>query len=232
MFSIKKYLKWHYTNDTQLWHLAAYIYNMINLNKIKTSGKNNKIISTGSLMHKVSLTIAGDNNTIILNSGSFLKNVRILIRGSNHKLLIGRFCSFKGELLFEDNDCLILIGDNTTSEGTHIAVTEPHSRIEIGCDCMFAQDIQIRTGDSHSIIDTTDNKRINYAKNVIIDDHVWIGSGAKILKGTTIGANSIIATASIVTKQIPPNVIAGGAPAEVIRNNVTWDRKRTYSNNL
>jgi len=93
---------------------------------------------------------------------------------------------------------------------------------------MFAQDIQIRTGDSHSIIDTKNNWRMNFAKNVTIGNHVWIGSDVKILKGTSIGTNLVIARDSIVIKQIPDNAIARGTPAEVTRNNVTWDRTRIY----
>ena len=54
---------------------------------------------------------------------------------------------------------------------------------------------------------------------VIIDDDVWIGARCQILKGVHIGAKSIIAAGSIVTKDVPANVVAGGNPCKVIKNN-------------
>lgn len=225
---MRQYIKHHQRNDTSLWRIIAFIHNIFSGNKRRVCGKHNITRISGALLHKVSLTIAGDNNTIIIESGTTLTNVSIFVRGSGNKLLIGRFCGFKGELLFDDNDCVITIKDFTTAEGAHIAVTEPNSRIEIGYDCMLAQKIDVRTGDSHSIIDIVTKKRINFAKNVVIGDHVWIASDVKVLKGVSIGSHSIIATGSIVTKSIPENVVAAGSPAVVIRNNVTWDRMRIY----
>jgi acetyltransferase-like isoleucine patch superfamily enzyme len=64
-------------------------------------------------------------------------------------------------------------------------------------------------------------KRINYARDINIGKHVWIGAYVNILKGVTIGDNSIIGIRSIVTKNIPQNCIALGVPAKVIRENVT-----------
>ena len=61
-------------------------------------------------------------------------------------------------------------------------------------------------------------------KNVVIGCHVWIGANCMILKGVTIGDNSVIAAGSVVVKDIPPNVLAGGNPARVIKH-YTEERK-------
>ena len=50
-----------------------------------------------------------------------------------------------------------------------------------------------------------------------IKSNVWIGSNVKILKGVTIGKNSIISNSSVVTKDVPENVIVGGIPASIIK---------------
>ena len=52
--------------------------------------------------------------------------------------------------------------------------------------------------------------------------NVWIGEGVKVLKGVTIGKNSVIGAGSVVTKSIPDNVIAAGNPCKVIKqiNNI------------
>ena len=72
---------------------------------------------------------------------------------------------------------------------------------------MFSNDIEFRTGDSHSIVDLDTRKRINYSQNIHVGNHVWIGSRSIILKGVNIGNNSIIGTGSIVTKSIPSYVV-------------------------
>lgn len=74
-----------------------------------------------------------------------------------------------GSVWIEYLECEAIIGENTTFEDSYIAVKEPHSKIHIGKDCMLAYDIELRTGDSHSIIDSKSNERINYAQNINIE---------------------------------------------------------------
>lgn len=93
---------------------------------------------------------------------------------------------------------------------------------------MLADNIDIRCGDSHSIIDLSTGKRINYAKNISINDQVWIAAHTQILKGVTIGSNSVIAKGAVVTKDIPSNCIAAGVPAKVVKSNNSWERQRIY----
>jgi len=52
---------------------------------------------------------------------------------------------------------------------------------------------------------------------IIIEDNVWICEGAIILGGVLVGKNAIIAANSVVTKDVPPNCIVGGIPAQIIR---------------
>ena len=90
--------------------------------------------------------------------------------------------------------------------------------ITIGNGVAIADGVLIRDCDDHDI------QYEGYQKNapVVIGDHVWIGQRATILKGVTIGDNSIIAAGAVVTKDVPANAIVGGVPAKVIRENVTW----------
>lgn len=64
-------------------------------------------------------------------------------------------------------------------------------------------------------------------KRVRIEDNVWLGGDVKILAGVTIGKGSVIGTGSIVTKDIPPNVIAAGNPCRIIRE-ITEEDKTGY----
>ena len=173
--------------------------------------------------------IQGDHNTILIGDCSQLNNVNVFIQGSNNKIVIANYVKFsKGsELWIEGDNCLLQIGEYTSFENAHLAVTENNSKIIIGEDCMFAYDIDVRTGDSHSIIDEITKKRTNYAKNVVIGNHVWIASHCSILKGVTINDNCVIATRSTVTKSFAEKgLLIGGCPAKMLKNNINWDRKK------
>ena len=56
------------------------------------------------------------------------------------------------------------------------------------------------------------------AKPVVIENNVWIGAGAIILGGVTIGENSVVAAGAVVTRDVPRDTLAGGNPARVIRS--------------
>jgi len=89
------------------------------------------------------------------------------------------------EIWIEDSGGVVKIGNKTTVEKVHFASTEG-GEIIIGRDCMLANDIDIRTGDSHSIISNDSGERINHAQDVNLKDHVWVGAHVRILKGTTL----------------------------------------------
>jgi acetyltransferase-like isoleucine patch superfamily enzyme len=57
---------------------------------------------------------------------------------------------------------------------------------------------------------------------VRIGNHVWIGAQAIILKGVTIGENSVVAAGAIVTKDVPPFTLVAGAPAKIVRKIAGW----------
>lgn len=229
MSSLSNRLKKISKNNIKVQKFIFKMYYLIMKNSKKIKGKQNLIKHSEALLSNVKFDIVGDNNKIFVEKGTKLTNLKIYVRGSGHQLIIKSNCVIKsGCLWFEDTDCEIIIGEGTSIEGAHIAVTEPNSKIELGKKCMLSYDIDIRSGDSHSIIDNQTNKRINYAKNIYIKDHVWIGAHVQILKGVTIGENSIIGIRSLVTKDISNNCIAAGIPAKPLKSNVTWDRERTY----
>ena len=82
----------------------------------------------------------------------------------------------------------------------------------------IARGAVIRDYDGHYIEDVA----YRTAKPVIIGDNVWIGYRAMILKGVTIGDNSVVAANSVVTKDVPSNSIVAGNPAKIIRTGINW----------
>lgn len=200
-----------------------------NRKKIKGSGNTIHLETRSTNLKGVFFELVGHDNTIIIRNEARVSDVRIRMRGSRHKLIIQENCHIQGgSFWFEDDECQITIGRETTIEEAHIAVTEPKSAIAIGEDCMLAYDIEIKSGDSHTIIDLESNERVNYAKDVTIGNHVWVAAHVQILKGVSIGQDSVIGSGSVVTTDIPANCIAVGVPAHVARTGITWLRKRTY----
>lgn len=164
---------------------------------------------------------------MILEKGCGLRNSLIKVAGNNNIVVIHKGAFIYGaELWIEDNNCRIEIGDNAyIGHHSHLACTEDGSQLVVGSDGMMSSYVQVRTGDSHSILDL-DGNRINPAESVKIGNHVWLGLGSKVLKGVTLGDHVVVSTGAIVTKSFGSNVLLGGIPAKVLKEKITWDSKR------
>jgi acetyltransferase-like isoleucine patch superfamily enzyme len=87
--------------------------------------------------------------------------------------------------------------------------------IEVGNNTMIAAGAYLTDADWHDLYDRT--RIIGSYARITLADNVWIGDGAIVCKGVSIGANSVIGAGSVVTRDIPANVVAAGNPAAVIR---------------
>ena len=124
-----------------------------------------------------------------------------------------------GKCRIEVRDHAVLtIGDNV---GMSDATITCHEKITIGNNVLIGVGAQIRDTDNHSLnpqdrLTGLDWKNKKNAP-IVIKDNVFIGAYSFILKGVTIGENSIVGAASIVTKDIPANEIWAGNPARKIK---------------
>lgn len=115
---------------------------------------------------------------------------------------------------------IITIGNNTSiGEDYHITAI---NNIQIGNDVLMGKKITI-TDNAHGKTDLESitippiKRSLETKGPVIIEDGVWIGDKVTILSNVTIGKNSIIGANALVTKDIPPNCVAGGVPAKLIK---------------
>ena len=99
------------------------------------------------------------------------------------------------------------------SPGVRINAAES---ITIGDSCMIANGAYITDSDWHGIYDRVSHAQVS--KPVVIADNVWIGDHATILKGVTVGENSVVAAGAVVTKDVAANTIVAGNPATIIRD--------------
>lgn len=88
--------------------------------------------------------------------------------------------------------------------------------IHIGDNCMLAPGVHIYTA-THPLDAVERNSGKEYGKPVVIGHNVWIGGRAVINPGVTIGDNAVIASGSVVVKNVPANAVVGGNPAQVIK---------------
>ena len=82
--------------------------------------------------------------------------------------------------------------------------------ITVGNDCMFSDQVGIRTGDMHSILDSATQDRLNPSDSITIQPRVWLCRGVTVLKGCTIGSDTVVGGYSIVTDSLPVGVLAVG----------------------
>lgn len=124
------------------------------------------------------------------------------------------------KLMADRPNAKIKIGSNSRIHGSCI-----HARklIEIGDNCLIAANCQIMDSNGHDLsFPEVQNRLKTYglSKEVIIGDNVWLGTGVIVLPGVTIGNGSVISANSVVHKDIPSMVVAGGSPIRIIKNYV------------
>ncbi|GGU99917.1 maltose O-acetyltransferase [Actinomadura cremea] len=88
--------------------------------------------------------------------------------------------------------------------------------ITIGADVQIGPNVQLLTP-THPLDPEQRRAKLEAAEPIFIEDNVWLGGGAIVLAGVTIGANSVIGAGSVVTGDIPRDVVAVGTPAKVVR---------------
>lgn len=96
--------------------------------------------------------------------------------------------------------------------------------IYVGDNCMIGPNVVIATS-GHPILPILRENNYVYNLPVVIKENVWIGSNVSILPGVTIGKNSVIGAGSVVTKNIPENVVAYGNPCKIVREIGEKDKK-------
>ncbi len=176
-------------------------------------------------------------NHALIGANTRLDNFYLSVRNpqaGKKYMTIGTDSLISGQFIFEVQTGKITIGNNTfIGGGMFICIEE----IEIGNDVMFSWGCTVADNNSHSTNwverqnDVKDWKRgvdenkIGYYKDwtnvkrakITIKDKAWIGFNSIILKGVTIGEGAIVASGSVVTKDVPDWTIVGGNPATIIR---------------
>jgi len=163
-----------------------------------------------------------------LGKGCRFNGSPVFLKAYNSSIVIGDKCRFSSAMTSNpigiNRACMLstfregaslVIGKNSGLSGTVIGCAD---KIEIGKGVLCGANVTITDFDWHN---TEPEKRHGHSctnsRPIKINDNVWLGLNVIVLKGVTIGKNSVIAAGSIVTKDIPANMIAAGQPARVIK---------------
>lgn len=121
---------------------------------------------------------------------------------------------------------LVLVSDNAHLEMGHKSYINFNStvicydHIIIGSNCAISWNTNMLDGNAHELV--VGEVARPRTQPVVIGDKVWIGTGAIILPGVTVGDGAVVAAGSVVTADVPGQAVVAGNPARVVREKVTW----------
>lgn len=128
----------------------------------------------------------------------------------------GRFVWIGDGTKIRCHEGVVEIGEKTVM-GQECTISA-YQRVRIGAECVIADRAMFIDFD-HGVVEIERPIRLQgiYKRDVLVGSNVWIGYGACVLRGVSIGDNSIIGTNTVVTKDVPANAVVAGIPARVIR---------------
>lgn len=152
----------------------------------------------------------------------FLYNSLKPSQQAEKQALLKKMFAQMGEDCYIETPFHASFGGTNTHLGNHVYANFNLTLIDdcdiyLGNDVLIGPNVVISTG-THPIAPSIRKKQAQYNMSVHIEDNVWLGANSVVLPGVTIGKNSVIGAGSIVTKDIPANVVAVGSPCKVLRN--------------
>jgi acetyltransferase-like isoleucine patch superfamily enzyme len=192
----------------------------------------NEIVYDGAFEQPVDIRVRGRGNRLIVAPTANLQDLMVSFHGDNGLIQIGATHVRRAPLRLElrvGHESSLTIGTNVGTAGRTFISAIEGADVTIGDDVMFAKHVEVRTDDTHPIFDVNTRERLNVSHSIDVGAHVWLAKHCVVMGGVTIGAGSVIGFRSIVTRSVPNNCVAVGAPARVVRRDVAWARPETVA---
>lgn len=179
--------------------------------------------SVGTLA--LTVTRGGGHNTILIGPRDPRSRARITT-GANHGIVVlgGTTGAVTLTLSMGGEGTRFIQGAEGSANALSCKLEGDGRRLLIGAGCMISTGVELRTSDSHAILDIAGGCQVNLPKDLVVGPHVWLGREVMVMKGVTIGRGSVIGARSVVTADVPDCALAAGVPARVLRQGVTWSR--------
>ena len=144
--------------------------------------------------------------------------------GNRAKLIVeGQFDIYSNSTIYVNEGAVLQLGSGYCNSRCNICVFDS---VTIGQKVFISENVTIRDSDDHTLLSMENGvvcQKNGKTAPIMIQDNVWIGMNATILKGVTIGSGSVVAAGAVVTKDVPPHCLVAGVPARVIKTNIQWN---------
>lgn len=145
---------------------------------------------------------------------------RLILHPNSQLVCKGRIQTFEAVRIECLPNAVLEIGNRTYIN--HDSEIRCREHISIGNDVSIAYNVLIQDSDYHTMCDENGNAK-PHTLPITVEDNVWIGANAIILKGVTLGKGCVVAAGSVVSKSVPANALVGGNPARIIKQNIKHD---------
>lgn len=197
----------------------------ITMLKLSHKGRINAVVYRGAAVEYANSAIIAGEGRIHVGKSWTKKNPfgTLLLLAENAKLVVnGTFEMYSNSSLYVNKGATLTLGSGYFNTGLNMSVFDT---VTIGKKVYVSENVTIRDSDDHHLSSMDETETIQskgMTAPITIEDNVWIGMNATILKGVTIGTGSVIAAGAVVTKDVPPHCVVAGVPAKVIRTNIQW----------
>ncbi|XME03236.1 acyltransferase [Lachnospiraceae bacterium C1.1] len=151
------------------------------------------------------------------------KESSIIIEGNGKLIFTGKADLSQGISVHVLDDAVLTIGGGIYTNG--YCSIRCSKKITIGRNAMWGWNVFVMDTDGHPIYDM-DKNIINFNKDIIIGDDVWLGADSRVLKGAVVPDGCIVGIGSTVTrKETKRNVIMAGSPSKIVKECISWSRE-------
>lgn len=148
--------------------------------------------------------------------------LNLMLGGDQLKLVIGADTILRGGLQLAAK-ATAFIGDRTTAG--QVRLTAANADLVIGDDCQLSEDVVVQCSDQHAIVAADTGEPVfGHRRHVRVGRHVWLGRRVLVLPDVTIGAGCVVEAGAVVRTDVGANTLAGGSPAQVLRERIDWRR--------
>jgi acetyltransferase-like isoleucine patch superfamily enzyme len=153
---------------------------------------------------------------LVLDGLAFVAPGVVLQIGPRGRIELGRWSWLGHGTKIRCHEGVVSIGAKTVL-GQECTISA-YQHVSIGRECVIADRVMLIDFD-HGMVEVDRPIRLQgiYKRDVRVGHNVWIGYGACILRGVSVGDNAVIGTNAVVTQDVPPNAVVGGVPARLIR---------------
>jgi acetyltransferase-like isoleucine patch superfamily enzyme len=160
--------------------------------------------------------LSGYGRRLKLDGLAFIGPGVVLQIGRDARIELGRWSWIGHGTKIRCHEGVVSIGAKTVL-GQECTISA-YQHVSIGRECVIADRVMLIDFD-HGVVEVDRPVRLQgiYKRDVRVGNNVWIGYGACVLRGVTVGDNAIVGTSAVVTKDVPANAVVAGVPARVIR---------------